>query len=119
MRRFFPCFILIFLFAVYSCGWNSSYFYNVKMIGIEDAIDHNAKGKDLASQDMHDEAIKEFKKAVALDPFYSEAFLNMSKSYYAIDNMEYAHFYIIKYFETDQYRDYMYKYRLDYPPVSW
>ena len=66
-----------------------------------------------------DEAIKEFKKAVALDPFYSEAFLNMSKSYYALDDMEYAHFYIIKYFETDQYRDYMYKYRLDYQLVSW
>ncbi|HYA13302.1 MAG TPA: tetratricopeptide repeat protein [Syntrophales bacterium] len=119
MRRLFVCFILIFLFAVYGCGWNRSLYHDVKVLGNEEAINYNANGKDLASQDKHKEAIKEFKKAVALDPFYSEAFLNMSKSYYALDDMEYAHFYNIKYFETDQYRDYMYEYRLDYRAINW
>jgi tetratricopeptide (TPR) repeat protein len=114
MRRLFSCFILIFLLATFGCAAKQSYYYDVKMPGVEEAINYNSNGIDLASQDMHKEAIKEFKKAVALDPFYSEAFLNMSKSYYAIDNIEFAHFYNIKYHETDQYRDYTYRYRLDY-----
>jgi len=114
MRRLFSCLILIFLLAVYSCGWKQSYYYDVKMQGVEEAINYNSNGIDFASQDMHKEAIKEFKKAIALDPFYSEAFLNMSKSYFAIDNIDYALFYNIKYHETDQYRDYTYRYRLDY-----
>jgi len=119
MRRLFSCFILIFLLSVYGCGWNRSLYQDVKMQGVEEAINYNANGMDFASQDMHKEAIKEFKKAVALDPFYSEAYLNMSKSYFAIDDVEFAHFYNIKYHETYQYRDYVYSYRLDVPPVSW
>jgi len=113
MRRLFSCFILIFLLAAFGCA-KQSYYSDVKLQGVEEAINYNANGIDFASQDMHKEAIKEFKKAVALDPFYSEAFLNMSKSYFAIDNIDYALFYNIKYHETDQYRDYTYRYRLDY-----
>ncbi len=119
MKRLFSCFILVFLLAIYGCGWKQSYYSDVKMQGVDEAINYNANGLDFASQDMHKEAIKEFRKAVALDPFYSEAFLNLSKSYYAIDNIEFAHYYNIKYHETDQYRDYIYRYRLDYPVLNW
>lgn len=118
MRRLFSCFILIFLLVAFGCA-KQSYYHDVKMQGVEEAINYNANGMDLASQDMHKEAIKEFKKAVALDPFYSEAFLNMSKSYFAIDDIEFAQFYNIMYNETDQYREYVYRYQLGYPTAEW
>jgi len=112
MRRLFSCFILIFLLAAFGCA-KQSYYADVKMQGVEEAINYNANGIELASQDMHEEAIKEFRKAVRLDPFFSEAYLNLSKSYLAINNIDFALFYNVKYYETDQFKEYTYNYRLD------
>ena len=120
MRILFSCFTLIFLLAAFGCAANQSYFYDnpsyyygVKMQGVEEAKNYNSNGITLASQDMYEEAIQEFKKAAAIDYFFSEAYLNLSKSYFAINNLDFALYYNTMYYETSQFKEYTYYYRLD------
>jgi tetratricopeptide (TPR) repeat protein len=70
-------------------------------------------GLTLASQGMHRDAIDQFRKAVTVDPFFAQAYLSLSKSYYAVDNYDFALFYNVKYYEAEDARGYTYNYRLE------
>ncbi len=114
MRRFLSYFILVFLLISFGCAAPKSYYADVKERGNEEAMSLNASGVELASQGLHTQAIKEFRKAVAIDPFYADAYLNMSKSYYALNNYEFAVLNNIKYAEVLKQRDYSYKFNIEW-----
>ena len=111
MRRFFLFVVLACLLTSFGCS-APSYYIDIKQQGVEEAIAANSNGVALAARGMHEEAIVEFRRAVALDPVYSEAYLNLSKSYYAIDNLDFALYNNIKYGESELLRDFVYEYRL-------
>jgi tetratricopeptide (TPR) repeat protein len=112
MRKIYACLFVIFLLAATGCASLQSHYIGINPQSSDEAIAYYTSGLTLASQGMHRDAIDQFKKAVAIDPFFAEACLSMSKSYYAIDNYEFALFYNIKHYELSVAREYAYNFRL-------
>jgi len=112
MRKVYSCLFLIFLLVATGCS-SQSYYINVNPQSSDEAIAYYTSGLTLASQGMHRDAIGEFRKAIASDPLFSEPYLSLSKSYYAIKNYDFALFYNIKHYELEVARDYTYNYHLD------
>jgi tetratricopeptide (TPR) repeat protein len=113
MRKVYACLFLIFLFAATGCASLPSHYIGINPQSSDEAIAYYTSGLTLASQGMHRDAIDQFRKAIAVDPFFAEAYLSLSKSYYAIDNYDFALFFNIKHYETEVARTYTYNYRLD------
>jgi tetratricopeptide (TPR) repeat protein len=113
MRKVHSCLFLVFLLVAMGCATPQSYYVNVNPQSGDEAMAYYTSGLTLASQGMHRDAISQFRKAVAADPFFAEACLSLSRSYYAINNYEFALFYNIKHYELDVARDYTYNYHLD------
>jgi|CryBogDrversion2_1035201.scaffolds.fasta_scaffold22823_2 tetratricopeptide (TPR) repeat protein len=113
MRKVHSCLFLIFLLVATGCAPSQSYYISVNPQSSDEAIAYYTSGLTLASQGMHRDAIDQFRKAVAADPFFAEPYLSLSKSYYAINNYDLAVFYNIKHYELEVARDYAYNYRLD------
>ena len=111
MRKILPSVILIFL-VISGCSWSQSYYVGLTPQSGEEATAYYKSGRDFAQQGMHRDAIDQFRKAIALDPFFSEAYLGLSRSYYAIDSQDFALFYNIKYYEAEVAREYVYGYQL-------
>ena len=112
MRKILPSLILI-LLVISGCAWSSqSYYVGLTPQSGEEAMAYYKSGRDFAQQGMHRDAIDQFRRAVALDPFFSEAYLSLSRSYYAIDSQDFALFYNIKYYEAEVARQYVYGYEL-------
>ena len=95
------------------CAPSQSYYISINPQSSDEAVAYYTSGLTLASQGMHRDAIGQFRKAVAADPFFTEPYLGLSKSYYAINNYDLALFYNIKHYELEVARDYTYNYRLD------
>ena len=112
MRKILLSSILIFLFIATGCAPSQSYYVSINPLGNEHAMAYYTSGVTLASKGMHRDAIDQFKKAIAVDPFFSEAYLDLSKSYFATNNYEFALFYNIKHYELEVARDYTYNYHL-------
>jgi tetratricopeptide (TPR) repeat protein len=112
MRKFYSCIFLIFLLVVMGCA-QQSYYISVNPQSTDEAVAYYTSGLTLASQGMHRDAIGEFKKAIAVDPYFAAPYLGLSKSYYAINNYEFALYYNIKNYELEVTRDYTYNFRLD------
>ena len=113
MKRILSWVMLIFLLVATGCASLPSHYVGINHQSTDEAIAYYTSGLTLASQGMHRDAIDQFKKAVAADPFFTEAYLGLSKSYYAINNYDLALFYNIKHYELEVARDYTYNYRLD------
>jgi len=113
MREFHSCLLLILLLAAMGCASSQSYYIGVNPESSDEAIAYYTSGLTLASQGMHKDAIDQFRKAIATDPYFVEPYLSLSKSYYAINNYDLALFYNIKHYELEVARDYAYNYRLD------
>jgi tetratricopeptide (TPR) repeat protein len=113
MRKVYSCLFLIFLLVATGCAPSQSYYKSVNHQSSHEAIAYYTSGLTLASQGMHRDAINEFRKAVAADPFFAEPYLSLSKSYYAINNYDFALFYNVKHYEIGVTRAYTYKYHLD------
>jgi tetratricopeptide (TPR) repeat protein len=113
MRKVHSCLFLIFLLVAMGCAPSQSYYISINPQSSDEAIAYYTSGLTLASQGMHRDAIDQFRKVVAADPFFSEAYLSLSKSYYAINNYDLAVFYNIKHYELEVARDYTYNYHLD------
>ena len=113
MKRILSWVMLIFLLVATGCASSQSYYISVNPQSSDEAIAYYTSGLTLASQGMHRDAIDQFRKAIAVDPFFAEAYLSLSKSYYAINNYDLAVFYNIKHYELEVARDYAYNYRLD------
>jgi tetratricopeptide (TPR) repeat protein len=112
MRKVYSCLLLILLLAAMGCASLQSYYVGIKPLSNDEAIAYYTSGLTLASQGMHRDAINEFRKAVAADPFFAEAYLSLSRSYYAINNYDFALYYNIKNYELEVARDYTYNYHL-------
>ena len=112
MRKFHLCFSLIFLLVAMGCA-QQSYYINVNPQSTDEAIAYYTSGLTFASQGMHRDAIQEFRKAVAIDPYFAEPYLSLSKAYYAINNYDFALFYNIKHYELEVARVYTYNFRLE------
>jgi tetratricopeptide (TPR) repeat protein len=95
------------------CASLPSHYIGINPQSSDEAIAYYTSGLTLASQGMHRDAIDQFKKAIAADPNFAEAYLGLSKSYYATNNYDFAIFYNIKHYETEANRDYTYNVRLD------
>ena len=113
MRKVHLYLLLIFLLAAMGCASLPSHYIGINSQSSDEAIAYYTSGLNLASQGMHRDAIDQFRKAIALDPFFAEVYLSLSKSYYAIDNYDFALFFNIKHYETEIARTYTYNYRLD------
>jgi len=113
MRKVYACLLLIFLFSAAGCASLPSHYTDINPQSSDEAMAYYTSGLTLASQGMHRDAIDQFRKAVALDPFFAQAYLSLSKSYYAVDNFDFALFYSVKYYETEVARVYTYNYRLE------
>jgi tetratricopeptide (TPR) repeat protein len=113
MKRILSWSILIFLLVTTGCATLPSHYVGINPQSSDEAIAYYTSGLSLASQGMHRDAIDQFKKAVAADPFFAEAYLGLSKSYYATNNYDFALFYNIKNYELEVARDYTYSYRLE------
>jgi tetratricopeptide (TPR) repeat protein len=113
MKRILSWVMLIFLLVAMGCASSQSYYIGVNPQSSDEAIAYYTSGLTLASQGMHRDAINEFRKAVAVDPFFAEPYLSLSKSYYAINNYDFALFYNVKHYEIGVTRAYTYKYHLD------
>jgi tetratricopeptide (TPR) repeat protein len=113
MRKVHSCLFLIFLLVATGCAPSQSYYISVNPQSTDEAIAYYTSGLTLASQGMHRDAIDQFRKAIAVDPFFTEPYLSLSKSYYAINNYDFALFYNIKHYELEVARDYAYNYHLD------
>ena len=105
--------VAILLLAITGCTASQSYYVGITPQSSEEAMAFYKNGTTLAQQGMHRDAIEQFRRAVALDPFFSEAYLSMSRSYYAVDNQDFALFFSIKYYEAEVAREYVYGYHLD------
>ena len=112
MRKVHSCLFLIFLLAATGCALKSHYI-GINPQSSDEAIAYYTSGLTLASQGMHRDAIGEFRKAIAADPFFAEPYLRLSKSYYAMSNYDFALYYNIKHYELEVARDYTYNYHLD------
>ncbi|MFH1079333.1 MAG: tetratricopeptide repeat protein [Pseudomonadota bacterium] len=64
-------------------------------ISIE-AKNHNANGLAFAQQGQYQKAIEEYKKAIMMEPVYTDAYVNCSKAYYSIGNYDMAQYYNLK-----------------------
>jgi len=113
MRKVHSFLFLIFLLVATGCAPSQSYYISINPQSSDEAIAYYTSGLTLASQGMHKNAIDQFRKAVAADPLFSEPYLSLSKSYYAINNYDFALFYNIKHYELEVARDYTYNYHLD------
>ena len=113
MKRILSWLMLILLSVTTGCATLPSHYIGINPQSSDEAIAYYTSGLTLASQGMHRNAIGEFKKAIAADPNFAEAYLSLSKSYYAISNYDFALFYNIKHYETEVARDYTYNFRLD------
>jgi tetratricopeptide (TPR) repeat protein len=113
MRKVHSCLFLIFLLIATGCAPSQSYYISVNPQSSDEAIAYYTSGLTLASQGMHRDAIDQFRKAIAADPVFAEPYLSLSKSYYAINNYDFALFYNIKHYELEVARDYTYNYHLD------
>lgn len=113
MKRILSWLMLIFLLVAMGCAPSQSYYITVNQLSTDEAMAYYTSGLTFASQGMHRDAIDQFKKAVAVDPFFTEAYLGLSKSYYAVNDYDFALFYNIKHYELEVARDYTYNYRLD------
>jgi len=111
MRKIISSVILI-LVVITGCTASESYYLNITPQSNEEAMAYYTSGLNLARQGMHLDAIEQFKKAVDADPFFAEAYLSLSRSYYAIDSQDFALFYNIKYYEAEAAREYVYDYQL-------
>jgi Tfp pilus assembly protein PilF len=58
-------------------------------------------------------AITELKKAVIAEPNLTDAYLGLSRSYFAVGDMDMALYYNVKYAEEQRYRQKVYDYRLN------
>ena len=112
MRKFYSCIFLIFLLVATGCA-QQSYYISVNPQSTDEAIAYYTSGLTFASQGMHRDAIQEFRKAIATDPYFPEPYLGLSKSYYAINNYDFAMYYNIKHYELEVARVYTYNYRLE------
>ena len=112
MRKVYSCLFLIFLLVATGCAPSQSYYKSVNQQSSHEAIAYYTSGLTLASQGMHRNAIDQFRKAIAADPFFAEPYLSLSKSYYAINNYDFALFYNIKHYELEVARDYTYNFHL-------
>jgi tetratricopeptide (TPR) repeat protein len=112
MRKVSSCLLLILLLVAMGCASSQSYYVGVNPQSSDEATAYYTSGLTLASQGMHRDAINQFRKAVAADPFFAEACLSLSRSYYAINNYDFALFYNIKHYELEVARDYTYNYHL-------
>jgi tetratricopeptide (TPR) repeat protein len=112
MRKVHSCLFLIFLLAATGCA-PQSYYISVNPQSSDEAIAYYTSGLTLASRGMHRDAIGEFRKAIMADPNFAEPYLSLSKSYYAINNFDFALYYNIKNYELEVARDYTYNYHLD------
>jgi Tfp pilus assembly protein PilF len=113
MRKVHSCLLLIFLLAATGCASLPSHYVGINAQSSDEAVGYYTSGLTFASQGQHRDAIKEFRKAIAADPNFAEAYLGLSKSYYATNNYDFALFYNIKHYETEVNRDYTYDFRLD------
>ncbi len=113
MRKVHSCLLMILLLAMMGCASSQSYYISVNPRSSDEAIAYYTTGQDFASQGMYREAIGQFRKAIATDPYFVEPYLSLSKSYYAINNYDLALFYNIKHYELEVTRDYTYYYHLD------
>lgn len=112
MKRYASFFILIMLIAVTGCAPAKSYYAGIAEQRRDEARTYYTQGLELAAGGMHYPAIEQFKKAVEADRYLSDAYLAMSKSYYAIGNYDFATFYNIKYGEYEKFRDVLYNFNL-------
>ena len=112
MRKIYSCLFLVFLLVAAGCATPQSYYVNVNPQSSDEAVAYYTSGLTLASQGMHRDAINQFRKAIAADPFFAEACLSLSRSYYAINNYDFALYYNIKNYELEVARDYTYNYHL-------
>jgi tetratricopeptide (TPR) repeat protein len=113
MRKFHSCIFLIFLLVATGCASSQSYYTTINRQSTDEAVAYYTSGLTYASQGMHRDAIGEFKKAIAVDPYFAAPYLGLSKSYYAINNYDFALYYNIKNYELEVARDYTYNYHLD------
>lgn len=113
MRNVHSCLFLIFLLVATGCAPSQSYYISVNPQSTDEAIAYYTSGLTLASQGMHRDAIDQFRKSIAADPFFAEPYLSLSKSYYAINNYDFALYFNIKYYELEVARDYTYNFHLD------
>ena len=113
MKRILSWVMLIFLLVATGCASLPSHYVGINHQSTDEAIAYYTSGLTLASQGMHRDAIDQFRKAIATDPYFVEPYLSLSKSYYAINNYDLALFYNIKHYELEVARDYAYNYRLD------
>lgn len=65
-----------------------------------EARELNSGGLALAKKGSYREAIREYKKAVAKEPSYTDAYVNLSRAYYAVGDYDMARFYNLKAKET-------------------
>ena len=113
MKRILSWVMLIFLLVATGCATLPSHYIGINPQSSDEAIAYYTSGLTLASQGMHRDAIDKFRKAIAADPNFAEAYLGLSKSYYATNNYDFALYYNIKHYETEAARNYAYDYRLD------
>ena len=64
-------------------------------ISIE-AKNFNANGLAFAQQGQYQKAIEEYKKAILMEPVYTDPYINCGKAYYAIGNYDMAQYYNLK-----------------------
>ena len=112
MRKVHLYLLSIFLLAAMGCASLPSHYIGINPQSSDEAIAYYTSGLTLASQGMHRDAIDQFRKAVAADPFFAEPYLSLSKSYYAINSYDFALFYNIKHYELEIAREYTYNYHL-------
>jgi tetratricopeptide (TPR) repeat protein len=112
MRKIHSCLFLILLLVATGCASPQSYYTGINPQSSDEAIAYYTSGLTLASQGMHRDAIDQFRKAVVADPYFAEAYLSLSRSYYAINNYDFALYYNIKNYELEVARDYTYNYHL-------
>ncbi len=62
----------------------------------QEAKDYNAQGIEFAQKSQYQQAIEAYKKAIMKEPAYTEAYVNLSKAYYAIGNYDMARYYNLK-----------------------
>lgn len=102
MKRYGRGFVfLIFLFAflnLVACNKQvqPTIYSGLKSEIGQEAITLNASGLAFAQKGQYQLAIDAYKKAIMVEPTYTDAYINCSKAYYAIGNYDMARYYNLK-----------------------
>jgi tetratricopeptide (TPR) repeat protein len=93
---FIICICVLFSMAACNKPIQPTAYSGMKSEISEEAKTFNASGLSFAQDGQYEKAIEVYKKAIAKEPAYAEAYVNCSKAYYATGNYDMARYYNMK-----------------------